>query len=118
MFCELDKYKITMNNFTQFKRLSDICVKQHLRAATFAQSDICAKQHLREVTLVQMTFVQSRSSPSLVPPPPHLAFHVGKWLYWQPILTQPNLWAASLLPFHPHLAFHVGKWLYWQPCLT
>jgi hypothetical protein len=42
---ELDQYKITMNNFTQFKRLSDICVKQHLHEATFAQSDICAKRH-------------------------------------------------------------------------
>jgi hypothetical protein len=45
LFCELDEYKITMDNFTQFKRLSDICVKQHLREATFAQSDICAKRH-------------------------------------------------------------------------
>jgi hypothetical protein len=44
----------------------------------------------------------------------------GKWLYWQPILTKPNLWAGltQLATFPPHLAFHVGKWLYWQPILT
>ncbi len=39
---ELYKYIITMNKFTQFKRLSDICAKRHLRKATFAQSDISA----------------------------------------------------------------------------
>jgi hypothetical protein len=24
----------------------------------------------------------------------HLAFHAAKWLYWHPILTEPNLWAG------------------------
>jgi hypothetical protein len=39
----------------------------------------------------------------LTPFPPHLAYLDGKWHYWQPILTYPNLWAGltQLNPFPP-----------------
>jgi hypothetical protein len=32
-------------------------------------------------------------------------------IYWQDVLTQPNLWAGltQLTAFPPHLAFRVGK---------
>ncbi len=55
-------------------------------SGSFTQlSDIWTKQHLRERHLRE----------------------VGKWLYWQPILTKPNLWAGltQLITFPPRLAY-------------
>jgi hypothetical protein len=72
---------IKLNELSRNERLSDICAKRHLRKATFAQSDICAKRHLREATFAQSDICTKRHLCER-----HLR-EVGKWLYWQPILT-------------------------------